>query len=557
MGGEGCHRRAAPRRRRRERARAVGPERGGAATFVGGGVRAKRLPGLLALLAALTWAWAPAAARNAPAPIAFVPLDDRPVTYQLPLMLGEIAGVDVRTPPAALFGHYLTPGDPDGILRWLGGERTAGVSALVVSSDMAVYGGLVAARVDDASLYAAVSRIRRLGALRADRPGAWFAVFGTVMRLAPTWTPQTAQQTQLITRYANLPDPPQTLQEREESQRLAERLGPALQRYLAARRRDAGVDLWILQLAAQGDFDRIVLGQDDAGRVGLHVKDVRALERAQRSFALGENSSIEPGADELGMTLLAHAIAREAGWQPRIAVHYSTAQGPATQDPLEFTTADQTINHLIALSGSRRDDGSDHDVTLFVRAPGTSAQQEQTFLDDIAAALPTQVVAVADLSFLMSRDMDAQRELTEDLIARGIAGKIDAFASWNTTANTVGTALAEALTVGAAKRMGTYDERAHAQFMLDRYADDFAFHDFVRSGLNSALTERDVRDHTLLFDDALSFADHYNRATLWPHALTLLTQIYPQYRDAGLTITLPWERTFETKLDVRLDPGRP
>ncbi len=511
---------------------------------------------LLALLGALTLSWAPAAAKHAPAPIAFVPLDDRPVTYQLPLMLGEIAGVDVRTPPVALIGHYLAPGDPDAILRWLGGERTEGVEALVVSSDMAVYGGLVAARVDDTPEYTAVSRIRRLGAVRSGRPNAWVAVFGTVMRLAPTWTPSTAEQTQLITQYANLPDPPQTAQEREKADGLTARLGPALQRYLAARRRDAGVDLWMLQLAAQGDFDRVVLGQDDAGRVGLHVKDVRALERAQRLFDLGDRSSIEPGADELGMTLLAHAIAREANWSPRIAVRYSTPQGARTQDPLEFTSADQTIGHLIALSGSTRDDGPGHDVALFVRTPETTADEEQTFLDAIAAEMPSHVVAVADLSFLASHDMAAQRRLTEDLIARGIAGKIDAFASWNTTANTVGTAIAEALTVGAAERMGTYDARAHAQFMLDRYADDFAFHDAVRPALNSALSERGVHDHTLLFDDALSFADRYNRAALWPHALALLAQIYPQYRDAGLTITLPWERTFETKLDVRLDPGR-
>jgi hypothetical protein len=40
---------------------------------------------------------------------------------------------------------------------------------------------------------------------------------------------------------------------------------------------------------------------------------------------------------------------------------------------------------------------------------------------------------------------------------------------------------------------------------------------------------------------------------LWPYALDLLAKIYPQYRDAGLTITLPWERTFEAQLDVRLD----
>ena len=43
------------------------------------------------------------------------------------------------------------------------------------------------------------------------------------------------------------------------------------------------------------------------------------------------------------------------------------------------------------------------------------------------------------------------------------------------------------------------------------------------------------------------------RAQSLPHALDLLRSIYPAYRDMGLTITLPWDRTFETELDVRLE----
>ncbi|MBD5657486.1 MAG: DUF4127 family protein, partial [Candidatus Eremiobacteraeota bacterium] len=167
---------------------------------------------------------------------------------------------------------------------------------------------------------------------------------------------------------------------------------------------------------------------------------------------------------------------------------------------------------------------------------------------DVAAK---KSVAVADLTFLRGGPGPDQRELTQALIARGIAGKIDAFASWNTDANTIGTALPEAIAVGAGKRGGGYDPRAHAQFMLDRYADDYAFHQFVRPVLNDTLRARDI-DTTLLLPDIAREANSTNRALLWPYALDLLASIYPNYRDAGLTITLPWDRTFETELDVRL-----
>jgi hypothetical protein len=149
-----------------------------------------------------------------------------------------------------------------------------------------------------------------------------------------------------------------------------------------------------------------------------------------------------------------------------------------------------------------------------------------------------------------------QRALVEDLIERGIAGKLDAFASWNTTANTIGTAIPTAIAALVGRKLHAFDPVMHAQFMLDRYADDYAFHDFVRPALNADLTARGIADHTYLLPDAASYAGSQNRAQLWPRALALLHSIYPLYRDMGLTIALPWDRTFETELDVRLVPLR-
>jgi len=56
------------------------------------------------------------------ATIAFVPIDDRPVTAQLPVMLGRIAGVAVHAPPRALLGRFIDPGRPDALIAWLNNE---------------------------------------------------------------------------------------------------------------------------------------------------------------------------------------------------------------------------------------------------------------------------------------------------------------------------------------------------------------------------------------------------------------------------------------------------
>jgi len=152
--------------------------------------------------------------------------------------------------------------------------------------------------------------------------------------------------------------------------------------------------------------------------------------------------------------------------------------------------------------------------------------------------------------------MPEQRALVEAMIARGIAGKIDAFASWNTTANTIGTAVPAAIATLVGRATHGYDPVMHAQFMLDRYADDYAFHDYVRPDVNTELSRIGIDDHTYLLPDAASYAGSQNRAALWPRTLDLLRSIYPLYRDMGLTITLPWDRTFETELDVRLAPNQ-
>jgi hypothetical protein len=68
------------------------------------------------------------------------------------------------------------------------------------------------------------------------------------------------------------------------------------------------------------------------------------------------------------------------------------------------------------------------------------------------------------------------------------------------------------------------------------------------------LPPRGRADHTYLTPGVAQRVASENRALLWPDGLTLLAQIVPQFRAAGFTITLPWDRTFETEIDLRLEP---
>src|SRR2546426_12523489 len=74
--------------------------------------------------------------------IAFLPLDDRPVTRGAFLQLAAIAGVEVATPPRALLGARRLPADVEALWAWIdaGGAEA---DLLIASAELLIYGGLV------------------------------------------------------------------------------------------------------------------------------------------------------------------------------------------------------------------------------------------------------------------------------------------------------------------------------------------------------------------------------------------------------------------------------
>src|SRR5579883_1153893 len=206
---------------------------------------------------------------------------------------------------------------------------------------------------------------------------------------------------------------------------------------------------------------------------------------------------------------------------------------------------------LIRLAGAVRNE-LDPDIILYVRVPNTDGIHDAALLHELSAETAAgKSVALVDLSFL-SGSYEPQARFVRRLIRAGVAAKLDAYASWNTNANSTGIALAEAIAAGVGRRTGRYDPTAHADFMVDRYLDDFLYHDLVRPRLNDYLTARGVSDHTYLAPDVWADANRRLRLLLEPLAHDLIAHLYPNYRVARLSISLPWPRTFEMETDVRL-----
>ena len=189
------------------------------------------------------------------ATIAFVPIDDRPVTAQFPVLLGRVAGVPVHAPAPALLGRFLRPGSSDALVIWLNREAAQhGARDFVVSTDMLAYGGLIASRAPGATYFDAESRLRELAHLRGEYPRAWIGAFGTIMRLAPTGIPAGTPffaaypLWEYLQEYANLHDPLLPSEVATAAQ-LRQQIGDAtFDAYLATRGRNLAVDRLLLKM---------------------------------------------------------------------------------------------------------------------------------------------------------------------------------------------------------------------------------------------------------------------------------------------------------------------
>jgi len=498
-----------------------------------------------------------------PQRILFVPLDDRPVTDELPMMLGSIAGVSILEPPHAFLGNYLQAGSSDPIGRWLAREsERKRVAGAVISTDMLAYGGLVASRLPGPSYADAYFRLGAIARLHRQHPNIWISAFATVMRLAPTGVPSIGAATNFfaaypiwtyLQRYANLPDP-LPRRDRSLAARLRARIGPVtLDAYLAARARNLDVDRFLILDTRADAIARLVIGQDDAGPIGLHVPEIAQLRTMLEEDIQPGTASIEPGADELGMVLVAHAMARQLRWHPRVRVEYSQPAGATVQDPLEFEPIGATITSLLALAGARPVRRAP-DLTLIVRVPGTTADQDDALVKHLQRLLAMRrSIAFVDLTFLGGSN-DAELAFMQRLLHDGVAARLDAYAAWNTDANSVGTALAEAIAAGVGRRNGHYDARAHLNFTFDRILDDVYFRALVRPELERWLLRHGIADHTYLLPSVARRTELRARALLWQYAPGLLASLAPNEHIAAMRITLPWNRTFEIQIDPALAP---
>jgi hypothetical protein len=502
--------------------------------------------------------------------IALIPLDDRPCNVRFPQQIAEIGGTDLITPRQELLGRFNDAGQPDEIAEWLRGIHR--VECLIVSVDMLAYGGLVASRRPEVTTEQALARLQVLKEWHTENPTVPIYAFNILRRLAITMDGDNAVDNYYnIMRYARLADEAERFDSehlRSEFEKVTAQIPPQLLAdYIASRQRNHAINGCMIDFLADGVFDYLLITQEDATEFGLHRQEQDELLKYAAEREVTERMSLHPGADEAALTLLARH------WNTGVSfrVHWSNLEDAGRIAPFEDRPYDLALRqHIAAMKGLWQDDasGSAPDFELFVNAPVGGSQKDedeaaraqrvvrlQPFIEELLAATEARIpVALCDVAFPNGAD----NALLTELEKRGVLGKITVFGGWNTAGNTTGTVLAQC---AALKRTQPASARKQSellsrQFTFERLVDDWYYQAQVRGKV-----ERSAREQGI---SPLNMNDPVGEPTEEAATVEALTRrelrgfaqlLAKRHFDVSIRksdITLPWSRTFEADVRIKL-----
>ncbi len=494
--------------------------------------------------------------------IVMLPLDERPCNFNYPAMMPK-TDCQLILPPKDIMGKKKIAGDTEKIAEWLL-SNAKDADAMVLSLDTLVYGGIVPSRLHHESLDELTKRADLIKKLRELNPKMKLYVFGLIMRCPkysssdeePDYYDKFGREIYLLGRYSHMEEEGVlTEEDRTDFERAKSVVEKAeLGDYLNRRKTNLAVLMHSLKYVTDGTVDYFIIPQDDAAPYGYTAKEQMIVREYLKNNTLHRKTAMYPSADDTGLTLLARATAELSGIRPKVYVHYSSEKGGMTIPRVEDRILSETVKyHILSVNGVQVYSLPEADIVLCINvgsimvdpgAPGcvTGYDIERNlteFVNYMEYALDMgKIVAVADIAYLNLADEELVRVMHED----DLLLRISAYAGWNTSSNTIGTALCQAILYMIGK-----DDEGNKSFLLHRYYEDVGYMAYARGyvtenylpglGLDYFHTDGENGEAAKLVTREI---DGFMKKT-YPKLAKEVTQI---------NVTMPWKRMFE--IDIKL-----
>ena len=485
--------------------------------------------------------------------VILVPIDSRPVTYSLPQLVALAAGLEAVVPPLALVGSQQAPTDLNQLAAWLEHSLSeVKPDALVVCLDAILYGGLVSSRRSDDSLEDVLKRAEGIAHWKKIGPSRMQVLAqASIMRIphydGATGEPEYWQQYgEKIFQWSVLlhKDKLEMPTAKRELAILADKIPLAVrQDFLHRRERNFQVNQSLVGSVKSGQIDYLVFSQDDTKEFGLNVWEKAQLS-AQAKAANLSNIALYPGTDEVIMTLMARWLIGNVGKKPVVCVHFSPDCGKRAPSNFEGQTIEASClaqARALGLHLAPPGAGQGEDFTIIIHTAcerqgdhislngacplptedtGQSVQSTLRLLQEASAP-----VVLCDVAYSNGSDP----LLVEALFSRkDLLKKLCAYAGWNTTGNTIGSALAMG-TAGWYARLHDFPaQEALKRLLFVRFADDWAYQALVRHQLAGQASQERLAQ------------------LMEPLLKRLANEL--EFDPGHVCVRLPWNRTFEVEI---------
>jgi hypothetical protein len=317
----------------------------------------------------------------------------------------------------------------------------------------------------------------------------------------------------------------------------------ALDDFLARRARNFQINQALIELAVLKEIDYLVFSQDDTSEYGLNVLEKSGLVAQAEASGAG-NVIAYAGTDETILVLMSRWLVGTFTKAPQVSINFSPHGGASVRSKFEGQMIGKSVSavaYLVGLDANLAEPSNDDDMSVIIHAPADwqgdhLGSQSTKRLDTSAAVRKTiklleespSAVVLCDLVYANGADpllIDALLEKPQRL------KKLCGFAGWNTTNNTVGSALAMGIAAWHA-RLNKIDWREDLKRLLFmRLADDWAYQALVRREMNDQASDALLQKLMTPFLDQLA-----NALEIDPHPVKL---------------RLPWRRTFEVEVDLQ------
>ena len=452
--------------------------------------------------------------------IGFIPIDNRPVCYTLPKLIGEInSDIKICIPDRELLGDLKKTADINEIFNWL--KSLQDLDYFIISLDTLIWGGLIPSRRSSETLFEIEKRLDKLKKLLKEKQCKIYA-FSSIMRVSNNnineeeklywkdWGKKIFEYSYLTHKNNQPPktDIPQTI----------------LKDYLETRRRNFEINKIYLNWQKEGLFDTLVFSKDDCAEFGFNVQEAKELEKM--------GGFVKTGADEIPLTLLARAI---SDYKPAFTVtsglNSMSADKkikifPVFTEPeyknlisnYEDISVEKSVMGQIELAGCEASKNySDADIILIVnnfkKNQGEIVMKIPTENFQSDFEIPQKPFMIADVRFANGADNNFVEKLLEKINFQNLINNPDflGYSAWNTSANTLGSLIAGGIAKFSDKNF--YKEN-FKRLQITRFLDDWGYQANVRQMLK-LLDKLELNKQMKIFENKLGISEVHSYNFPW------------------------------------------